>query len=207
MPTPVLVLWSDHAGHGLADPLVHEGASRAFGVPEHAVRVLRLCPACGSSAHGRPLLAPVPRLALPHVSIGHAGAVTVVALSSAGPIGVDVESSDAAAFDTFPAVALHPAEKAGSTRERTVTWVRKEALLKATGHGLVVDPARICLTEPGDPPVLIEWPLPGPPPSAQLYDVETAPGHVAAVAVMGPAPLSIVVRKAGPVARSPRATR
>ena len=207
MTTSLLVLWSDHAGQGLAGPLVREGATRAFGVPEHAARVVRLCPTCGSSTHGRPLLAGGPGLVVPQVSIGHAGPVTVVALSSAGQIGVDVERSDAAAFDGFPAVALHPAEKARSTQERTVTWVRKEALLKATGHGLAVDPSRICLTEPWDLPALVEWPLAGGRPPAQLYDVETAPGHVAAVAVLSRAPSTLVVRRAGPVARSRRATR
>ena len=207
MPTPVLVLWSDHAGQGLADALVREGASQAFGVPENAARVVRLCPSCGSSTHGRPLLAPVTGLAVPHVGMGHAGTVSVVALSMAGPVGVDVERSDAAAFAGFPAVALHPAEESQSAQERTVTWVRKEALLKAAGQGVVADPARICLTGPGDPPDLIEWTLPGPPPSAQLYDVDTAPGHVAALAVLSRAALTVVVRKAGRVARSPRARR
>ena len=58
-------LWSDHAGQGLADALVREGASQAFGVPEQRCRVVRLCPSCGSNSHGRPLLAPGTGLGLP----------------------------------------------------------------------------------------------------------------------------------------------
>lgn len=203
----VLVLFSDHEGRRRADPLVREAASREFGVPEHAMRVVRLCPSCGSSAHGRPQLAPVPGLRVPDVSISHTGEVTLVALSSAGAVGVDVERSEAAAFAGLAAVALHPAEEAGSVRDLTTTWVRKEALLKATGRGLAVDPARIRLAGPGEPPALLEWPLAGPRPPVQMYDVETVPGHVAAVAVLGRDPARLVVRRAAPAARSPRATR
>lgn len=202
----VLVLFSDHAGRRRADPLVREAASRWFGVPEHAARVVRLCPSCGSSDHGRPQLAPVRGVSLPEVSISHAGAVTVVALSSVGAVGVDVERADAAGFAGFAAVALHPAEEAGSARDPTTTWVHKEALLKATGRGLVVDPARIRVAGPGEPPALLAWPLAGPVPPVQMFDVDTVPGHVAAVAVLGREPVRLVVRRAAPAARSPRAT-
>ena len=79
------------------------------------------------------MLALLPGLAAPDVSISRAGPVTVIALSTAGAVGVDVERADAAGFEGFAAVALHPSEDSASAQEQTVTWVRKESLLKATG--------------------------------------------------------------------------
>jgi hypothetical protein len=57
-----------------------------------AVVVARLCPRCGSGAHGRPLV----RLSsgpAPWVSISYAGPLAAVAWSALGPCGVDVEET------------------------------------------------------------------------------------------------------------------
>jgi hypothetical protein len=57
-----------------------------------AVVVARLCPRCGSGAHGRPLV----RLATgpaPYVSMSYAGALAAVAWSSLGPCGIDLEEA------------------------------------------------------------------------------------------------------------------
>ena len=98
------------------------------------------------------------------MSISRAGPVTVIALSTVGAVGVDVERADAAGFEGFAAVALHPSEASASAQEQTVTWVRKESLLKATGRGLLLDPALLRISEPGDRPALLEWPGPRPSP-------------------------------------------
>ena len=68
------------------------------------------CPFCGSIEHGRPCLeGPI------DVSVAHAGGLTVVAVSSAGPVGVDVEV------------------------DADVTWVRREAVGKALGVGILLE--------------------------------------------------------------------
>lgn len=85
-----------------------------------AGRVVRVCPWCGSSAHGRPLAIDSPA----HVSIGYTENLAVVAWSFDGPVGIDVERSG-------PPVAEFGDRQA---------WTRIEALLKATGEGLRRDP-------------------------------------------------------------------
>lgn len=60
-------------------------------------RVTRLCPACGSTAHGRPHRRGT------HVSLGYAPGVVLVATAST-PVGVDVEEGDDAAWTRTEAV-------------------------------------------------------------------------------------------------------
>ena len=40
---------------------------------------------------------------------------------------------------------------------RARMWSRKEAILKATGHGLVVDPSQVVVSSPDAPAALLEW--------------------------------------------------
>lgn len=195
----VLVLWSDRAGLHTAERLLRTGAAGWLHVPEADLRLVRLCPSCGSDRHGRPLLAPVRGRTVPSLSISRAGQVTVVALSDAGAVGVDVEPADAAGFPGFGAVALHPQETAAGPHERTLTWVRKESLLKATGQGLDVDPSCIRLTPPSEPPALVSWAAPDPPRlPVWMHDLDTAPGHVAAVSVHAAVAPELEVRRESP---------
>lgn len=78
-----------------------------------ARRVVRLCPACGSGEHGRPVALGSDA----HVSISYAGDLVAVAWSYDGPVGIDVE------LDI----------EQGADRQE---WTRVEALLKATGEGV-----------------------------------------------------------------------
>jgi len=89
-------------------------------------RVDRRCLRCGSGEHGQPY---VDGDAV-HVSLSRTPGLVVAAVSTAGPVGVDVEVAGSARFSGFEDVAGHPEEHA---REPTGTWVRKEAALKATG--------------------------------------------------------------------------
>lgn len=201
----VRLLWSAEPAADLAGCLVREEAARWWGVLEHEVRLVRLCTSCGSPSHGQPRLVPTPGTTATHVSISRSDGVTVVALCDAGPVGVDVELAEAAAFKGFSSVCLHPSERAATARERTVTWVRKESLLKATGHGLVVDPGRVRLTRPSEPPAVLEWTGPALPAATWLFDVVTIPGHVAAVTVLATSAPELDVRQAGQGAQADRA--
>jgi hypothetical protein len=82
-----------------------------------ADRVVRLCPRCGSSDHGRPVVLGGPGPA-PYVSIGYARDLAVVAWAPDRAVGIDAE--------------LGGPELGG--------WTRAEAVLKATGEGLHRDP-------------------------------------------------------------------
>jgi 4'-phosphopantetheinyl transferase len=98
----------DWAGIAVAEPLVRSLVARVTGRDPGPLH--HTCPFCGSVEHGRPYVdAPV------HVSVAHATGMTVVAVSTAGPVGVDVE--------------------AGSD----IDWVRREAVGKALGVGITTE--------------------------------------------------------------------
>jgi 4'-phosphopantetheinyl transferase len=203
----VLVLWCRGADRGLAQQLIRAGARDGFGLDDPSMRVVNHCARCGSTRHGRPLLTPATAPAI-HVSISRCGDATVVALTEAGPVGVDVERGDAASFAAFDAVGTHRLERPRNARERTITWVRKESLLKATGHGLAVDPAGIRITDPTSVPAVLTWDAPDAPVGPMwVRDVEIGRDHAAAVTVLAEQEPQLVVRKADPGAARPTASR
>jgi 4'-phosphopantetheinyl transferase len=124
------------------------------------------------------------------VSLAHGGKVALVAVTLDSQIGVDVEPLREG-VETWSLVshALTPGEQGRLQalpdlvrgEAFLATWARKEALLKAVGVGLGVDPRRIELDGPtvvGVPTELGEagdW---------TLADVPV-PGHVSALALRG----------------------
>lgn len=105
--------------------------------PIDGLAIVHACRSCGSDRHGKTHVV-VPRGPSPaFVSLGRSGGTTVVAVSADGPVGVDVEQ-------------VTP-DSPADLRE----WVRTESLLKATGHGLTIDPATI-----DDPHRTIDLPAP-----------------------------------------------
>lgn len=72
-----------------------------------------------------------------HFSISHSGGDVWLAFSRAGAVGVDVEHEAPARADIEP--LLHAGERAADLDDparRRNLWIRKEALVKATGMGL-----------------------------------------------------------------------
>lgn len=119
----------------------------------------RLCPSCGSDAHGRPWARHGEQPL--HVSLSRSGPhlVTAIApLTSDGHIGVDVE---VAHIDVLPALVLAPSE----TGDLALAWARKEAILKARGTGLMTAMSSVVLADEG-------W-----------SDVDAPEGYVAALAL------------------------
>lgn len=162
-----------------AHALLRAEAARFHGVGPERIVLGHACPRCGSDEHGRPYLVPTATLREPaQVSLARAGDLSVVAITDAGPVGVDVEEEGAAAFDGFADVARHPDEDAAT--DATRSWVRTEALLKACGLGLAVDPRDVRLDDGG----LVSWDSTQPAPDAvRLLDLDV-PGHVVAVVVL-----------------------
>jgi 4'-phosphopantetheinyl transferase len=81
-----------------------------------------------------------PTLDLPFdFSVSHCDGRVVCAVSSAGPVGIDVEALGPLVAADFPSY-LNPAERlwAGNNTQRFYSiWTRKEAVIKAAGrHGL-----------------------------------------------------------------------
>jgi len=162
------------------------------------------CPACGGP-HGKPVLADAGQGG-PHVSLSHAGDRVVVAVTRAGPVGVDVERHDATLFDGFDDIALSTAERAGIARlptrrlaaARARSWVRKEAILKATGHGLTVPLSDVEVSAPNEPARLLAWrDSPVPVAAVHVDDIEVGDDHSAAVALVGTKTVPRVVTRNG----------
>jgi 4'-phosphopantetheinyl transferase len=103
-------------------------AARAAGA---AYDVVQVCPACGSSAHGSVRVGGMP------ASLGADGDHAVAAVAPSGLVGVDV----VVLGSEVPDDVLTAAERSSGGRARL--WARKEAALKAVGHGLRLDPAYV----------------------------------------------------------------
>lgn len=132
-----------------------------------AIRVGRICPACGSDQHGRPWLRHNDRRLAASLSRSGPHVVTVIADRPTG-LGVDVEHIADVAGRVSPDQVRHPDDPPTPDAESlTRMWVAKEAILKAEGTGL-----RTQLTE-----------IPVVQSTITLVSVAAPPGFVAAVAL------------------------
>jgi 4'-phosphopantetheinyl transferase len=174
-----------------AHALLRIVVGRRLGCPPEGVVLDSTCRRCGGP-HGPPRLVDRTVRQAVHLSLAHAGGRVLVAVSAAGPVGVDVDVEAATAFPGFDAVALAVAERSAIARlpssrratARVTAWVRKEAVLKATGDGLNVPPGDVVVSPLGEPPRLVAWDR-APAAPVHLYDVDVAaPGHAACVAVV-----------------------
>jgi 4'-phosphopantetheinyl transferase len=186
------------ARYTTAHALLRTAVAERIGGTAQAVAFDRTCATCGSHRHGKPTVAGHRDLS---VSLSYAGGLVVVALSRAGEVGVDVEVVDDSDFEGFNVVTLDPSETPALdalsgdrlARARAQVWARKEAVLKASGHGLAVDPRQVVVSGPEQPAALVDWkgeqPLGSP---VQLADVDLADtGHVAAVALLTGEPATV----------------
>jgi 4'-phosphopantetheinyl transferase len=142
------------AGHVLA----RRAVASVVGSPPSSLRFDRTCTTCGAP-HGRPVLVGSAGL---EVSLSRSHDFVAVAISTALPVGIDIESIQAVSFAGFPDAALHPDEREAldttsprRLRRRAVTWVRKEAALKSLGIGLRRDPAGLRTPPSGIPTDLL----------------------------------------------------
>ena len=143
---------------------------------------------------GKPALAPKFTDRGIHFNLAHSAELALIAVTRAGPVGVDVERirpvKDA---DELVARFFSPRESdsfqqlaAGAKPEAFFRlWTRKEAFLKATGEGLARaldavevsflpgEPARV-IALAGDAPAAARW---------SLHALAPAPGFVGAVAI------------------------
>lgn len=194
----------DRARFTIAAAILRTAAGAALRQQPRDVEVDRTCSMCGG-AHGRPSL-PGTRL---HTSITHAGNWVVVALTEAGPVGVDVEAIGPVAPSLF-GYAIAPDELfALDEHAFFVHWVRKESVLKATGVGLRRPMTSVVLGPPDEPPQMIRY-CDGqadarPDVRFAMVDLDAGVGHVSCVTVVGVD--AIVVRRHDGVALLAGATQ
>lgn len=187
--------------------LLREVAGARMGVPSREVVLRTTCARCGASDHGAPVVEQIAGAhPAPHVSLTHAHGLVMVAAGDLDPLGIDCEPLDGALVAGFDDVALAPSEQAAladlesrladpavSADDRSVllearirTWVRKEAVLKATGQGLTTDPREVVLGRWSDPPQVVSAPGPVPAGGWWVEDVDPMPGFLGAVASAAP---------------------
>ncbi|MFJ3473544.1 4'-phosphopantetheinyl transferase family protein [Microbacterium maritypicum] len=128
--------------------LVHRRLHEERGVPLGGARFARRFTAAGE---WKPILSAEPGrgwagAAWPDVSISHSGTFVAVAFCEEAEVGIDIEqhSSFVDAEDML-ALALTPAERArvSSIADAARAFTAKEAVLKAVGFGLAIDPLRV----------------------------------------------------------------
>ena len=166
------------------------------------LEVRRRCSSCGGTDHGKPGVEGV-GLSL---SRSH-GAVMAAAGPAGTSLGADIEKVPARVFDGFDDFAVAPGELDGTGHDSFVSadadgarmrdadgarmrlWVAKEAVLKAAGLGLALDPASLRLLPAGSPGLFrAECPHNASVQGLLSCAVPAAEGYVAAVSAAGGLP-------------------
>ncbi|KQQ96203.1 hypothetical protein ASF72_19105 [Arthrobacter sp. Leaf141] len=167
----------DRARFATATVLTRRAVAVELGIEPRSVELDRRCERCGAD-HGRPR---VPGSGL-HLSIAHAGDVAGVAVTRVGRVGLDIESHSGDSVDDFADQVLGHGERAEGPGDLLRYWVRKEALVKATGDGIGIGLPHVVVSRPSEPPRLIRYP--GRRLHARMADLSCCAGYLASIAVL-----------------------
>jgi 4'-phosphopantetheinyl transferase len=137
----------------------------------------------------------------PHLSVSHSGHRVAVAVSEAGPVGVDVEAATRRLDESITGHVLSADETMTSDPgELLAYWTRKEAIVKATGDGLRAPMTDITVSSPAQPPRLLAWSgrsdLVG---RIDLHTLDPGPGYGACLALVDQPGVSVRERPAAPL--------
>jgi 4'-phosphopantetheinyl transferase len=181
--------------------LLRRDVAGSLGTNVDAVQIAAVCPRCGGD-HGAPT-ARVVGGAL-HLSLTRRSGLVVTAMSPDLAVGVDAERQGAVT-DEVRDLLCHPA--ADPNANLTRTWVRKEAVLKATGHGLTVEPRQFAVRPHAESPGLLAWEAPGDPTlPIWVRDLDLPAPYVGSVAIVCADRPDVIVRQADSEALSRTAT-
>lgn len=176
----------------LAHSLARRLLAAAVGGRPQDVELDRHCAGCGSGEHGKPFLRAVPGGAgpAPQFNLTHSGRVVAVVLGPADlPVGVDVEAARTLDWAPLRRNVFGDDEWAAADaaadpeRERFAIWARKEAAVKASGHGLALGLSQVrtvsgaggwTATLPDGVGIVTGW------------DLDTSQRHAGAVGVLLP---------------------
>jgi 4'-phosphopantetheinyl transferase len=157
------------------------------------VRIDRACEWC-ARPHGKPRLANVPAPCI-QWSVSHAGERIGVAFAFGTLVGLDVEERNpGVSIEEMAPHVLSPREQgsfAAIPSERRLAafftyWTRKEAVVKATGRGLTIQPETFEVSEPEAEPRLLTSPWePGLAGRVSMHDLPVDAGYAACVALIG----------------------
>ncbi|GLZ81737.1 hypothetical protein Afil01_65440 [Actinorhabdospora filicis] len=116
---------ADRDAYLAAHALVRDCAAALLGADPAVLTLTHLCPDCGDTEHGRPIIEGV------HVSLSHTR-THVAAAAADRLIGVDIEETGR---EDVPDSVLAPGER-GDGPSRLRRWVLKEALVKVGATSL-----------------------------------------------------------------------
>jgi 4'-phosphopantetheinyl transferase len=161
-----------------------------------------VCKHCGGP-HGKPRIC---ASSTPfELSISHSGEMAVVAFTRGIRVGVDIEhighrDDDSAIAELILSPSEHLVFAGLSRTEHNVFlrryWTRKEAILKATGDGLLVPPNSLTVSSPLEPPQLTSCTyLPFLTELTYLNDLTLHTGYIGCLATLDK-PLKVVEREA-----------
>ncbi|WP_030173000.1 4'-phosphopantetheinyl transferase family protein [Spirillospora albida] len=162
------------------------------GLAPDRIRFTTDCPLCAGT-HGKPRL---PGHDL-DFSLSHSGDRVVLVLVEGAEVGVDVErESDRDIVRLAEMVLTEPEREAlfampDRRRGFHTYWSRKEALLKATGHGLAAPMTAIHVSPPDAPAEVLAWHGEAAAAEVRLADLTPGPGYAASAAVLTSRPLKI----------------
>lgn len=148
------------------------------------IRIDRRCRHCGDPDHGKPTVAGVTNGEV-DFSVSYSTKLALVAVGMSGRVGVDIERHIEGArphrwcFSPFEQSYLARLNVGNRDAALTRAWVRKEALAKADGRGLVLPLSTVVVTGPPS-----QWKLPSG--AWQLRDLDVGDGLAAAVAFDAP---------------------
>lgn len=170
----------DNRAHFLCGAvLLRRVVAAECGTEPDRVVVDRTCDGCGYP-HGRPRLTGLDRYA----SVAHSGDRVGVAVTAAGPVGLDVERMVPRDIGRFAPRVLADGEEATGAADFYRYWTRKESVVKATGAGITVGLRRVKVSAPHEPPRLLAYPGMADP-VAGMRDLCPGSGYAAAVTILG----------------------
>jgi 4'-phosphopantetheinyl transferase len=171
----VVVLLIDRTATTMGDHrILADLVARLTGVGPANVTLHQRCPTCREPGHGpiRVSVAAEPGVPTVYVSLARADGTLAIAVTLAGPVGIDLEAITGlrrapvagALLSAAEARALSDLDPTAAAAAVGVLWTGKEAVLKAAGVGLRVDPRDLTIALPPGTPwdaghgALVDWP-------------------------------------------------
>jgi 4'-phosphopantetheinyl transferase len=153
------------------------------------------CIHCGSPLHGKPFA--VHSAGTLPLSIAHSAGWVLVAATNGPDVGADIEMINEARHEEHLLEQIEerhrgPRDAAAFTR----LWVHKEAVLKCTGHGLMLSPRSFSIDFSCNPPSVIVGSAHFATPIC-LATLDAPAGYVAALAVAGTQKFTVEVCRQG----------
>ncbi|MFC8669862.1 4'-phosphopantetheinyl transferase family protein [Streptomyces sp. NPDC057199] len=164
--------------------------ARYLGTPPQAIEFGRMpCPRCEHPEHGRPRVISLDTGL--DFNLSRSGPHWILAVTAEGQIGVDLEDARSLDIDGSSELVMSDSElrhlrgrptRAARTAVFFRCWTRKEAVVKASGVGIVADLRAVDVRPRSEGPVLVRHEEPTGPSDWLVQDLPAAPHLFAALA-------------------------